>query len=32
MPPERTLTVPVSVPAIDALAAAQAEKARVMSV
>jgi ribose transport system substrate-binding protein len=32
MPPERTLTVPVSVPALDALAAAQAEKARAMSV
>jgi ribose transport system substrate-binding protein len=32
MPPERTLTVPVAVPAIDALAAAQVERARVMSV
>ncbi len=32
MPPELTLTVPVSVPALDALAAAQAEKARLLSV
>jgi ribose transport system substrate-binding protein len=31
MPPERTLTVPVSVPLIDALAAAQAEKLRTFS-
>jgi ribose transport system substrate-binding protein len=32
MPQERTLTAHSSVPALDALAAAQAEKARVMSV
>jgi ribose transport system substrate-binding protein len=32
MPPERTFVVPVSIPALDALAAAQAEKARLLSV
>ena len=32
MPPERTSVVPVSIPALDALAAAQAEKARLLSV
>lgn len=31
MPPERTLTVPVSFPALDKLATAQAEKARALS-
>ncbi len=32
MPPERTLVAPVSIPALDVLAAAQAEKARLLSV
>jgi ribose transport system substrate-binding protein len=32
MPPEQTLTVPASVPPLDALAAVQAEKARLLSV
>ena len=32
MPPERTLTVPLSIPALDVLATAQAEKARLLSV
>ncbi len=32
MPPENTLTTPVSIPALDALAASQAEKARLLSV
>jgi len=32
MPPEQTLTVPASVPTLDALAAMQAEKARLLSV
>ena len=32
MPPERTLTVPVSFPSLEALASARAEKARVMSI
>jgi ribose transport system substrate-binding protein len=32
MPPERSLVVPVPIPALDALAAAQAEKTRLLSV
>ena len=32
MPPENTLTTPVSIPALDVLAASQAEKARLLSV
>jgi ribose transport system substrate-binding protein len=32
MPPENTLTTPVSIPALDALAAAHAEKSRLLSV
>ncbi len=32
VPPERTLTTPVSVPSLDALAATQAEKMRLLSV
>jgi ribose transport system substrate-binding protein len=32
MPPERTLTVPVSFPSLEALASARAEKARAMSI
>jgi ribose transport system substrate-binding protein len=32
MPPERTMTVPLSFPAVDILAAAHAEKARIMAV
>lgn len=32
MPPEHTLTVPLSVPPLDALAASQAEKVRLLSV
>lgn len=32
MPPESTLTTPVSIPALDVLAAAQAQKARLLSV
>ena len=31
MPPERTLTVPVSFPTLDKLATVQAEKARALS-
>jgi len=31
-PPERTLTVPASVPPLEALAAMQVEKARLLSV
>ncbi|HMJ22544.1 MAG TPA: hypothetical protein VK513_11580, partial [Terriglobales bacterium] len=32
MPPERTLTAPASIPALDALAAVQVEKARLLPV
>ena len=32
MPVERTMTVPLSFPALDALAAAHAEKARIMAI
>jgi len=31
MPPERSLTTPVSIPALDALATSQAEKTRALS-
>jgi CBS domain containing-hemolysin-like protein len=32
VPPEKTLTTPASIPALDALAAMQAEKSRLLSV
>jgi hypothetical protein len=32
VPPEKTMTVPRSLPAIEDIAAARAEKARIMSV
>jgi hypothetical protein len=32
MPPENTLTAPLSIPPLDVLAATQAEKARLLSV